>query len=351
MKERNRFIKVAALPPDPTPNPKLKLSRLSEGLRKELKPLLKEGKGKMSLLPEDIRKRVIAEMAMPKLSSGTRGFTDKGGNFVPTGSHMGRGDSVPVDKSIPAAFEIESIMDRTDKAYDKEGAYWGHLPGEPVYRAYAELPDEVEFERNGYSDGMQSAIEMFFRAKGMRAAKMHVKSLFPNATFIPRMKEEGMLEAEGQEPSPYDPEKMKLLWTLNRDSTGKTFAQFEALCHELFGKGWPSGMPPDIADTTRVAKSPEEFVAMVEKNRAEGRAAVADFDRTMGLFNSEPDPSIHEDIDVPESRYPELQAVVDELVPIVSDMINQRVESVESSMPYKAQWVLEELIKELQSRV
>lgn len=346
MKERERFIKLAALKADPTPNPKLELSRLSEGLRNEVKKLVKEGKNKLSLLPEDVRKRVLKEMAMPKLSSGMRGFTDANGNYVPTGARMGRGDNVPVDKNVPAAFEIESIMDRTDKAYDKEGAYWGM--GEPVYRAYAELPEPVEFEH-----GQDDQIELFFRAKGMRAAKMHIKSLFPNATFIPRLKEGGMLEVESTEASPYDPEKMKLLWTLNGDSTGKTFAQFEALCHELFGKGWPSGMPPDIYDMLGVAKSPDEFVAMVEKGRAEGRAAVADFDRNVGLFNKEPDPSVHEDIEfgMPESKYPELQAVVDELSGTVTAMINEKVATVQSEMPYKAQWVLEELIKALGKEV
>ena len=92
---------------------------------------------------------------------------------------MGRGDSIPFDKTLPAAFEIESIMDRSDKAYDKGGAYWGHLPRNPVYRAYAELDEPVEFEH-----GSDDQIEMFFRAKNIGAARRHVKSMFPNATFI-----------------------------------------------------------------------------------------------------------------------------------------------------------------------
>lgn len=199
MNERNRFIKLAKLEADPASNKKLKINSLSEGLRKEVKKLIKEGKTKVSQFPEEVKKKVIKEMAMPKLSSGIKGFKDASGNFVPTGSQMGRGDSIPVDKSIPAAFEVESIMDRTDRAYDKSGAYWGL--GEPVYRAYAELDEPVEFERNGgYSDGMQDVVEMFFRAKNIGAARRHVKSMFPNATFIKSLSEAPLEEFISNKP-------------------------------------------------------------------------------------------------------------------------------------------------------
>lgn len=181
MNQRNRFIKLAKLEADPVPNKRVKVSELSEGLRKEVKALLKEGKAQMSQFPEEVKKKIRSEMAMPKLSSGIRGFNDKEGNFVPTGASMGRGDRLPVDKTIPIAFEIESIMDRRDKGYDKSGAYWGHVQGNPVYRAYAELNEPVEFERSFENEDV---VELFFRAKSKAAARKHIKSMFPNATFI-----------------------------------------------------------------------------------------------------------------------------------------------------------------------
>ena len=92
MNQRNRFIKLAKLEADPVPNKRVKVSELSEGLRKEVKALLKEGKAQMSQFPEEVKKKIRSEMAMPKLSSGIRGFNDKEGNFVPTGASSGRGD-------------------------------------------------------------------------------------------------------------------------------------------------------------------------------------------------------------------------------------------------------------------
>ena len=50
-------------------------------------------------------------------------------------------------------------------------------------------------------------------------------------------------------------------------------------------------------------------------------------------------------------KYPELDIVVNELANEACYMINKKVYTVESSMPYKAQYVLEELIKKLQEAV
>ena len=50
-------------------------------------------------------------------------------------------------------------------------------------------------------------------------------------------------------------------------------------------------------------------------------------------------------------KYPELRAHVNAILPGVLRSINQAAASTESAMPYKAQWILEELISEMQKRV
>jgi len=52
-----------------------------------------------------------------------------------------------------------------------------------------------------------------------------------------------------------------------------------------------------------------------------------------------------------QSRYPELYSISEEVAQQVLKEINQRVQSVESKMPYKAQWTLEELIEILKAAV
>lgn len=52
-----------------------------------------------------------------------------------------------------------------------------------------------------------------------------------------------------------------------------------------------------------------------------------------------------------KEKYPELQKIVNKIVPQIVSMINTNIKNVNSKMPYKAQWVLEEIIKELQKRV
>lgn len=331
---------------------KLKLSSLSERLQRRVQKYLDKGVTRFSEMPEHLKESIRMEMAIPKLSSGTRGFHDKEGNFVPTGSYMGRGtDELPMDKTIPVEFEIENIMDKRDKDYDKGGAYWGHLKGEPVYRAYAELPEEVEFERNGYSRGMQDVIDMYFRAKGMAAARKHVLSIFPNAKFKMKVKPE-LTEIDAA--SPYDPEKLKQLWTLNKSVSDTAYAEFEGLLHELFGPGWPGGGPPHIMSKLKTTSSPEEFVAAIEKDRADSQRALAPFEPggedDEPIYNAD-ELDLAEDITYDSPTYPELQAIVDEMANSVCMEINKRAEGVQSKMPYKAQWILEELAKELQRRV
>ena len=51
------------------------------------------------------------------------------------------------------------------------------------------------------------------------------------------------------------------------------------------------------------------------------------------------------------TKYPELQKVVDDVVDTTIKLINNSVKQVKSDMPYKAQWVLEEVAKALKARV
>jgi len=58
--------------------------------------------------------------------------------------------------------------------------------------------------------------------------------------------------------------------------------------------------------------------------------------------------SLNEDI---ISKYPELDNIAKEVERITVREINKRVELVESTMPYKAQYVLEKLIEFLEKDV
>ena len=54
---------------------------------------------------------------------------------------------------------------------------------------------------------------------------------------------------------------------------------------------------------------------------------------------------------IPTSKYPELDEISKDLACEVPTEINKRASAVTSKMPYKAQYVLEELIKLLQQKV
>jgi hypothetical protein len=61
-----------------------------------------------------------------------------------------------------------------------------------------------------------------------------------------------------------------------------------------------------------------------------------------------------EDFNINESkvsRFPELDKIADGLVKDVSKLINEKVKDIKSEMPYKAQYVLEELIRKLEDLV
>lgn len=68
------------------------------------------------------------------------------------------------------------------------------------------------------------------------------------------------------------------------DKEGETLADYEALRDRMFGndksgRGWRDGMPPDVADAMKRAKSADEFVRMLSRSvhEASGRAATRSF--------------------------------------------------------------------------
>jgi hypothetical protein len=50
-------------------------------------------------------------------------------------------------------------------------------------------------------------------------------------------------------------------------------------------------------------------------------------------------------------QYPELDDLAEEIAGLVGREINKRVRTINSKMPYKAQYVLEEVIKHLEEQV
>jgi hypothetical protein len=76
--------------------------------------------------------------------------------------------------------------------------------------------------------------------------------------------------------------------------------------------------------------------------------------QVMSLFEKEPEGNPKGGYSVPSpgiEKYPELDAIADKLAYDTAMKINKAVENVKSKMPYKSQYVLEELIKMLQAKV
>ena len=54
---------------------------------------------------------------------------------------------------------------------------------------------------------------------------------------------------------------------------------------------------------------------------------------------------------VDPEKYPELRKIADKIADETAEKINKEVKDVKSKMPYKAQWVLEEVVKDLEERI
>lgn len=73
----------------------IKLSSLSEGLRKEVRSLMKEGKVKLSQMSEDVRRKVVKEN-----EEGAKGFMTK----TKIELKNKRGDVIPIGSSVKVEF-------------------------------------------------------------------------------------------------------------------------------------------------------------------------------------------------------------------------------------------------------
>lgn len=98
---------------------------------------------------------------------------------------MGRAEIIPYDKTVKVKMYLRPILVASDGGcYDEGGAYWGS--GMPVWWANAHLPEEMECHTTGgyiLLQDKQPQVDLFFRAKDRDAAKAHVLSILPNATF------------------------------------------------------------------------------------------------------------------------------------------------------------------------
>ena len=106
---------------------------------------------------------------MRKLPSGITGFTNDQGQWICTGSQMGRMDARLTKEQ--AALPVKCRLVRlkwVDGCYDSAGCYWGGGRGDFIYRANFELEEEHD---------------LFVRAKNRAEAKEKIRETLPNARF------------------------------------------------------------------------------------------------------------------------------------------------------------------------
>lgn len=107
------------------------------------------------------------------LPRGTTGFRNDKGEWVATGSQMGRPNRIPSKLDEVGAMRLQRLPMAAQGDYDKWGAYWGI--GTPLYIAWTDYP--VSF-----GDSLQSA-QIFVRAMTREAAKQSVLTQIPSAKF------------------------------------------------------------------------------------------------------------------------------------------------------------------------
>jgi len=96
------------------------------------------------------------------------GFTNEAGQFVATGSAMGRRDTLPDDAAAPCKLRMERLR-WVDGDYDQFGAYWGNSGGTSIYCAHG--------------DAGEVSARVFVRASSREEAKTKVRQTLPNAAF------------------------------------------------------------------------------------------------------------------------------------------------------------------------
>lgn len=112
------------------------------------------------------------------LPSGTTGFTNDRGQWICTGSQMGRRNILPEDPAKPVKLRIQR-MNLIDGDYDTGGAYWGgpSPTSGRMYCAFRYRPSMVSIMLN--FDAL-----VFVRANSRAQAKQIVRRELPAAKFF-----------------------------------------------------------------------------------------------------------------------------------------------------------------------
>ena len=108
----------------------------------------------------------------PKLSSGTKGFTNEHGEFVCTGSYMGRADVLPEEGEDWPRLHLLRMDMSSCGAYDYAGAYWGSGDHKIGWMYMAVDKD--------------NQVNIFVRATTRVKAMLQVEQKYPKANFIRR---------------------------------------------------------------------------------------------------------------------------------------------------------------------
>jgi hypothetical protein len=105
-------------------------------------------------------------MKIPPLSSGSIWGFDSNGNRHSRGSIMGRPNILPDNCKEPLALTVTRLP-WVDCDYDSEGAYWGFVAGDHIWRAVGESKYQL--------------VEVFVRAKSVDSARLAIIDLLPHA--------------------------------------------------------------------------------------------------------------------------------------------------------------------------
>ena len=110
-----------------------------------------------------------------KLPNGTAGFHNDAGQWICTGSQMGRPNYIPNDRLTPVKLRLFRLP-FVDGCYDRWGAYWG-APANIYIATNRACVD------GAYHVGAGQLVEMFIRADSREKAKQQARQTLPNATF------------------------------------------------------------------------------------------------------------------------------------------------------------------------
>jgi hypothetical protein len=106
--------------------------------------------------------------------------------------------------------------------------------------------------------------------------------------------------------------------------------------HNLFVHVFHKGEKQPLLDTSFKDGTPDEAIILWAKEHT-AKAQAEEFSKSL--------------FDIVDAKYPELDAIATEITCDVLALCNRKTRDVKSEMPYRAQHVLEEVIKKLQEAV